>query len=69
MRAGGALDYTVMPESDSDRAARPRTWIWWALAALALAAGYADLIRGGMTIAPLLLVLGYVVLIPIAILR
>jgi hypothetical protein len=42
------------------RAARP------ALAALVLAAGYADLARGGVTLAPLLLVLGYCVLVPAA---
>jgi hypothetical protein len=38
-------------------------------AALALVAlGYADLVRGGITAAPLLLVAGYLVLVPIAIL-
>lgn len=49
----------------------PRTFpsVWWALAALALLAGYADLARGGTTLAPLLLVLGYCVLVPTAILR
>jgi hypothetical protein len=36
---------------------------------LALVAGYADLIRGGETIAPILLVIGYCVLVPIAILK
>ena len=39
-----------------------------AAAAAALLIGYADLIRGGMTIAPLLLVTGYVALIPAVIL-
>lgn len=43
--------------------------IWWIAAALALLLGYADLVRGGETIAPLLLVLGYIVLVPIAIMR
>lgn len=38
-------------------------------AALSLLLGYLDLWRGGETIAPLLLVLGYVVLIPLAILK
>jgi hypothetical protein len=37
-------------------------------AAVALAVGYLDLARGGTTAAPLLLVLGYVVLVPLAIL-
>ena len=40
----------------------------WGVAAVVLAAGYADLARGGDTIAPILLVVGYVVLIPAAIL-
>ena len=38
------------------------------LAILALVLGYADLVRGGITLAPLLLVLAYCVLIPVAIL-
>lgn len=37
-------------------------------AAAALLIGYADLLRGGTTIAPLSLVLGYVALVPAAIL-
>jgi hypothetical protein len=41
----------------------------WGLAALALLLGYADLARGGVTLAPILLVLGYCVLVPIAILK
>jgi hypothetical protein len=43
--------------------------LWWALATLTLLAGYADLWRGGTTLAPILLVLGYCVLVPLAILR
>jgi hypothetical protein len=43
--------------------------MWWALAALALLAGYADLARGGETLAPILLILGYCVLVPLAILK
>jgi hypothetical protein len=35
---------------------------------LVLALGYADLARGGVTVAPILLVLGYCVLVPLAIL-
>lgn len=49
--------------------ARSRPLLWWGIAILVLIAGYADLARGGETIAPLLLVAGYCVLIPIAILR
>jgi len=48
---------------------RTRALIWWSGAALVLAAGYADLARGGETIAPVLLVVGYCVLVPLAILR
>ena len=40
----------------------------WGVAAVVLAAGYADLARGGMTLAPILLVVGYAVLVPVAIL-
>jgi len=39
----------------------------WGIAAVVLAAGYADLARGGATIAPILLVVGYGILIPVAI--
>ena len=56
-----------MPNSDTP--SRSRSLIWWGAAALALLLGYADLARGGTTVAPFLLVLGYCVLIPIAILK
>lgn len=46
-----------------------RPVIWWSAAAAALLLGYVDLARGGETIAPILLVLGYLVLVPTAILR
>jgi hypothetical protein len=52
--AGGALSKPV---------------VWWGLSAASLAVGYADLWRGGETVAPILLVLGYCVFIPIAILK
>ena len=48
---------------------RSRSYLWWALAALTLLAGYADLWRGGETLAPILLIVGYCVLVPLAILR
>ena len=48
---------------------RSRSLVYWGVAALALIAGYADLARGGETIAPILLVVGYCVLVPVAILR
>jgi hypothetical protein len=51
----------------SDSASRPG--LWWGLAIVTILLGYADLARGGMTIAPILLVAGYCVLVPLAILR
>ncbi len=48
---------------------RGRSLVWWALAAVVLLAGYADLVRGGVTLAPILLVLGYCVFVPLAILK
>ena len=55
--------------AELDTPVRSRTWLWWGLAVAALLLGYVDLIRGGITLAPILLVLGYCVLIPIAILK
>lgn len=46
-----------------------RPALWWGLSVACLVLGYADLWRGGITIAPILLVLAYCVLIPIAILK
>jgi hypothetical protein len=46
-----------------------RRLMWWGLAAIVLVAGYADLWRGGETLAPVLLVIGYCVLVPVAILK
>ncbi len=46
-----------------------RLGLWWPAAVLVLLAGYADLWRGGETLAPILLVVGYCVLVPLAILR
>ena len=48
---------------------RNRTIALWAVALVTIAIGFADLARGGTTIAPVLLVLGYCVLVPIAILK
>jgi hypothetical protein len=58
-------DTTTGPAGTS----RSRPLLWWGLAAAALGIGYADLARGGTTLAPILLVLGYCVLVPIAILK
>ncbi len=48
---------------------RSRALLFWGAALCTLLLGYADLWRGGETIAPILLVLGYVVLVPLAILK
>ena len=56
----------LMTEAELPLAKRPS--VRWALAGAVLAAGYADLARGGMTVAPMLLVVGYCVLVPLAIL-
>ncbi len=54
-----------MPEPSTT--SQLRRWMWWIAAAVSLVAGYADLWRGGETLAPVLLVLGYCVLVPVAI--
>lgn len=56
-----------MAETDTTLPARPL--LWWGIALLTILLGYADLARGGTTIAPILLVAGYCVLVPMAILR
>ncbi len=48
---------------------RSRALLFWGAALLTLLLGYVDLARGGETVAPILLVLGYVVLVPLAILK
>ena len=55
--------------AEPDTESRPRPYLWWGLAILSLLLGYADLVRGGITLAPILLVLGYCVLVPLAILK
>jgi asparagine N-glycosylation enzyme membrane subunit Stt3 len=64
-----ASSTTTTTPAPRDSRAGLRRYLWWALAAVALLLGYADLWRGGETIAPLLLVVGYCVLVPLAILR
>jgi hypothetical protein len=46
-----------------------RTALLPAAAAVTLLAGYADLVAGGLTIAPVLLAASYLVLVPAALLR
>ncbi|MEO7999266.1 MAG: hypothetical protein ABI852_17575 [Gemmatimonadaceae bacterium] len=55
--------------STSDTPSRSRAMIWWGAALGTLLVGYIDLWRGGETLAPLLLVVGYMVLVPLAILK
>ena len=50
-------------------AARLHALRWWLPAALALGVGFADLARGGVVIAPVLLTVAYLVLVPAALLR
>ena len=52
-----------------DKAATNRRLLWWGLSALSLLIGYGDLVRGGETIAPIMLVLGYCILVPVAIVK
>ncbi len=48
---------------------RSRALLYWGAAFLTLLLGYVDLARGGETLAPILLVVGYVVMVPLAILK
>lgn len=43
--------------------------MWWGVALAVIVLGFADLARGGETIAPILLAVGYCVLVPLAILK
>ena len=48
---------------------RWRSLVWWLVAVVAIAWGYADLAMGGETLAPILLIAGYCIFVPVAILR
>lgn len=48
---------------------RTRSISLWAAALIVIVVGFADLAAGGTTVAPILLVLGYCVLVPVAILK
>jgi len=58
-----------MAPPESPPRPRSRSAILWAVAVVTLIAGFADLARGGETLAPILLVIGYCVLVPLAILK
>ena len=60
-------DLASGPRSGREYGSR-RSWVYWTLATIVLLAGFADLARGGETLAPILLVIGYCVLVPLAIL-
>ena len=55
--------------ASDEKPPRTRPLLFWGLAAVSIGAGFADLARGGETIAPILLVIGYCILVPIAILK
>lgn len=55
--------------SPPNSVARRNPLLWWGAVLAVLALGYGDLWRGGETIGPLLLVVAYCVLVPLAILR
>jgi len=61
------------PEKSPERAipssSRRSALLWWGLSLAALVIGYADLWRGGITVGPIMLVLAYCILVPLAILR
>lgn len=57
------------PSTESSPSAPNASLLWWGAAVLVLLLGYADLWRGGEIIAPLLLVVGYCILVPVAILK
>jgi hypothetical protein len=61
-----------MADSEAGKAGmnpRMRSIGLWVAALAVISLGFADLARGGTTIAPVLLVLGYCVLVPVAILK
>ena len=61
--------YTTALMVESETPSRTRGLMWWGIAAAVIIAGFADLARGGETIAPILLTIGYCVLVPLAILK
>ena len=61
--------YTTRFMSTTDTSSRTRRLLLWGLAAAAMVLGFIDLWRGGITVAPILLILAYCVLIPLAILK
>jgi hypothetical protein len=58
----------MAPSTDPSRP-RLRGGLLWGIALATLLVGFVDLARGGETLAPILLVVGYCVLVPLAILK
>lgn len=54
--------------SRSTLVSRPRALVLRAAAAVAIAIGYIDLVRGGTVLAPVALVVGYLVFVPLSLL-
>ena len=50
-------------------APRSRPLLFWGIALVTILAGFIDLWRGGETLSAILLVIGYCVLVPLAILK
>lgn len=50
----------------SSRVSRSRALVLRAAAAIVIVVGYADLVRGGTVLAPLALVIGYLIVVPLA---
>jgi len=67
-RGGESGQFTALMAQTS-QSPRSRPLLFWGLALATIVAGFVDLARGGETIAPILLVIGYCVLVPIAILK
>lgn len=61
--------YPSAPMAQPSPSPRSRPLLFWGIALVTILAGFVDLWRGGETIAPILLVIGYCVLVPIAILK
>lgn len=61
--------YTTSLMVQAETSPHTRSWMWWGIALVVIIAGFADLARGGETVAPILLAIGYCVLVPIAILK
>ena len=55
--------------AESETSPRTRGLMWWGVAAVVIIAGFADLARGGETVAPILLAIGYCIMVPLAILK